>query len=78
MIKLINKLTGTDMWVDESRAEKYIAAGHKPAAPASVEEATQEEPAEEAAEEQEEEAAEEPEEAEAAKPEEKKSAKKKK
>lgn len=32
MIKFINKTTGTEMWVDESRVEEYKAAGHKPAA----------------------------------------------
>lgn len=32
MIKFINKITGTEMWVDESRVEEYKAAGHKPAA----------------------------------------------
>lgn len=29
MIKLINKLTGGAMWVDESRVDEYLAAGHK-------------------------------------------------
>lgn len=29
MIRLINRLTGTDMYVDESRVDKYIAEGHK-------------------------------------------------
>jgi len=33
MVKFINRLTGGDMWVHESRAEEYVAAGHKPAAP---------------------------------------------
>ena len=32
MIKFINKVTGTVMWVSEDRAEEYKAAGHKPAA----------------------------------------------
>ena len=32
MIKFINKVTETEMWVDESRVEEYKAAGHKPAA----------------------------------------------
>lgn len=31
MIKLINKLTGTEMWVANDRAAEYLAAGHKPA-----------------------------------------------
>lgn len=30
MVKLINKVTGTEMWVAEERAPEYIAAGHKP------------------------------------------------
>ena len=32
MIRFINRLFGTEMWVDESRAEEYKAAGHTPAA----------------------------------------------
>ena len=32
MIKFINRITGTAMWVSEDRAEEYKAAGHKPAA----------------------------------------------
>ena len=32
MIKFINRITGTEMWVSEDRAEEYKAAGHKPAA----------------------------------------------
>lgn len=31
MIALINKITGGEMWVHESRFEEYIKAGHKPA-----------------------------------------------
>lgn len=31
MIKLINRVSGTEMWVPENRAAEYIAAGHKPA-----------------------------------------------
>ena len=31
MIKFINKVTGTEMWVAEDRVEEYKAAGHKPA-----------------------------------------------
>lgn len=31
MIKLINKLTGSEMWVANERVPEYIAAGHKPA-----------------------------------------------
>ena len=29
MVLLINRLTGTDMWVDESRLSDYLAAGHR-------------------------------------------------
>lgn len=36
MIKLINKTTGTPMWVDESRKDEYLGAGHK-LAPTSTE-----------------------------------------
>lgn len=43
MVKLINKLTHTPMWVAESRVEEYLEAGHtRPespkAKPAEVEE----------------------------------------
>jgi hypothetical protein len=30
---LVNKDTGTDMWVHASRLEEYLAAGHRLAAP---------------------------------------------
>lgn len=33
MVKMVNKLTGGDMYVHESRVDEYIAAGHKLAAP---------------------------------------------
>lgn len=29
MVKMIDRLTGTDMWVAESRVDEYLAAGHK-------------------------------------------------
>ncbi len=29
MTKLINAMTGTDMWVDDSRVEEYLNLGHK-------------------------------------------------
>ena len=32
MKKLINKLTGGEMWVADNRVEKYLAAGHRLAA----------------------------------------------
>ena len=35
MIKLINKVTGTEMFVAEYRVEEYLAAGHKLAAKAA-------------------------------------------
>ena len=31
MVKFINRLTGSEMWVDESRVEEYEKAGHKKA-----------------------------------------------
>lgn len=31
MVKLINKFTGTEMYVSNDRAVEYLAAGHKPA-----------------------------------------------
>lgn len=48
MIRFINKLTGGDMWVADSRRDEYIRAGHKPAlavepADEPVREETQEE-----------------------------------
>ena len=46
MIKLINKVTNTPMWVADDRVEEYKAAGHKLAAspvekPAKVETVTE-------------------------------------
>lgn len=34
MVRFINRVTGGDMWVHESRVDEYKAAGHKPAAEA--------------------------------------------
>ena len=31
MVKFINRTTGTEMYVHESRVEEYKKAGHKPA-----------------------------------------------
>ena len=31
MIKLINRQTGTDMWVADDRVAEYLKQGHKPA-----------------------------------------------
>jgi hypothetical protein len=31
MVRFINRLFGTEMWVDEGRVEEYKAAGHTPA-----------------------------------------------
>lgn len=45
MIKLINSLTGSDMWVHESRLEEYLAAGHKLAAPPPAKPAAKNKPA---------------------------------
>lgn len=33
MVKFINKLTGTEMWVADNRKDEYIRAGHVPALP---------------------------------------------
>ena len=33
MVKFINALTGTEMWVHETRVEEYIKRGHKLAPP---------------------------------------------
>lgn len=32
MVEMINKVSGTRMWVAENRVEEYKAAGHLPAA----------------------------------------------
>ena len=29
MVKFINKVTGGEMWVHETRADEYVKAGHK-------------------------------------------------
>ena len=34
MVRLVNKLTGGDMWVADNRVDEYLAAGHKLAADA--------------------------------------------
>lgn len=31
MVKFINKLTGSEMWIADDRVEEYKAAGHSPA-----------------------------------------------
>lgn len=33
MIRFRNRVTGSVMWVHESRYDEYVAAGHLPAAP---------------------------------------------
>lgn len=38
MIELIHATTGGRMWVDETRVDEYLAAGHKPAAASGVSE----------------------------------------
>ena len=35
MVKMINRVTGSVMWVTEERKDEYLAAGHKLAASAS-------------------------------------------
>lgn len=35
MVRMINRVTGGDMWVHEDRVNSYIAAGHRLAAPPS-------------------------------------------
>ncbi len=30
MVRLVNKLTGSDMWVADDRLNEYLGAGHKP------------------------------------------------
>lgn len=36
-VRFINRLTGGEMWVDETRVDEYKAAGHVPAAEAHPE-----------------------------------------
>ncbi len=38
MRKMINKITGTVMYVDDSRFEEYRGMGHRSALPATLEE----------------------------------------
>lgn len=38
MVKFINNVTHTEMWVAENRVDEYIAAGHTPAADVVTEE----------------------------------------
>lgn len=33
MTKMINKITGTEMWVDDDRVSEYIALGHRKTVP---------------------------------------------
>ena len=44
MVKFINKLTGSEMWVADDRVEEYKAAGHVPAAVFAMEKPTEEKP----------------------------------
>lgn len=44
MVRMINKLTGTEMWVSESRVDEYKAAGHKLAAAPPAEESKKDQP----------------------------------
>ena len=41
MIRMINALTGSVMWVHESRLEEYQSAGHKLALPPVKEQSTE-------------------------------------
>jgi hypothetical protein len=42
MIRLVNRLTGTEMWVHGSRLKEYLAAGHVPAAAPTQEQGAEE------------------------------------
>ena len=44
MVKFINRITHGEMWVDEDRAQEYIAAGHTPAADPAPEEPEEKKP----------------------------------
>ena len=46
MRKLINAITGTEMWVADDRLDEYLAAGHKPAASESEKPMTEVQPSE--------------------------------
>ena len=48
MIKMINKITGTEMYISSDRLDEYVAAGHKPMLlnPKEVHEQIKEAPAE--------------------------------
>lgn len=41
MIRMINGLTGTIMWVHETRLDEYLSAGHKLALPPVKEQSTE-------------------------------------
>lgn len=45
MVKMINKITGTEMWVDDERVEEYRAFGHRRTVP-TMDELTKEKPTE--------------------------------
>ena len=45
MVKMINCMTGTEMWVAEERVDEYKAAGHKPAVDVKEESAKETKPA---------------------------------
>jgi hypothetical protein len=45
MKKLINRISGNEMWVADSRYEEYVRAGHKPALVTAKPTKTIEEPA---------------------------------
>ena len=41
MTRLINKVTGSEMWVADERLNEYLAAGHVPADKADVPQETE-------------------------------------
>ena len=44
MVKMINALFGSEMWVSEDRVDEYLAAGHKLAVRKPVVEAKKKQP----------------------------------
>ena len=33
MVRMVNRVTGSDMWVHNTRVDEYLAAGHRLATP---------------------------------------------
>lgn len=44
MREFVNKYTGNKMFVDDSRFDEYVEAGHKPVSTLTVEKKTEEKP----------------------------------